>query len=37
MGRALEWKKNSEKTKSKVALFKNGNIADEKDGSVQQE
>jgi hypothetical protein len=37
MGCALEWKENPEKTQSKVALFKNGNIADEKDRSVQQE
>ena len=34
---ALEWKENPEKTQSKVALFKNGNIADEKDRPVQQE
>ena len=37
MGCALEWRENLEKTQSKIALFKNGNIADEKDRSSQQE
>jgi hypothetical protein len=36
-GCALEWKENLQKTQSKIALFKNSNIADEKDRSVQQE
>ncbi len=37
MGCVLEWKENLEKTQSKIALFKSGNIADEKDRSSQQE
>ena len=37
MGCALEWKENLQKTQSKVALFKNGDIADEKSRPVQQE
>jgi len=37
MGCALEWKENLQKTQSKIALFKNSNIADEKDRSGQQE
>lgn len=37
MGCALEWKENLQKTQSKIALFKNGDIADEKSRPVQQE
>jgi Domain of unknown function (DUF4268) len=37
MGCVLEWRENPEKTQSKVALFKSGNIADAKDRAAQQE
>ena len=37
MGCALEWRENLEKTQSKIALFKSGDIANEKDRSSQQE
>jgi len=37
MGCVLEWRENLEKTQSKIALFKSGDIANEKDRSSQQE
>lgn len=37
IGCALEWKENPEKTQSKIALFKNSDISDEKNRPSQQE